>query len=158
MEHTTKGTIFYYYTKDTTPVATQIYGLMDKPALPGRPNKVESTSQEDLQQKFADGVIQLPDADFKFKYAQYGTTDQYNIDTFHAHEAAKTHYKYGIKYPHGKCLEFEAKPFVQYDATAVNALDTFTVAMQELKNVEKDATPPETIVVPAPPAPPSGEG
>lgn len=158
MEHTTKGTIFYYYTKETTPVATQIYGLMAKPQMPGKRNKVEATSQEDTQQKFADGVIQSPDTDFQFKYAEYGTTGKYNIDTFHEHEKADAHYKYGVKYPHGKCLEFEAKPFVQYDATGVGALDTFTVSMDEIKNVVKDATPPATIAVPAPPPTDGGGG
>lgn len=157
MEHTTKGTIFYYYTKETTPVATQIYGLMAKPALPGLPNKIEATSQEDLAQKFAEGVEQLTDANFQFKYAALGTTSNYNIDAFIEHEEADVHYKYGIKYPHGKCVEFEAKPFVQYDATAVNALDTFTVAMQEVKNVTKNKEAPATIAVPAPP-PASGGG
>ncbi|MDI9461863.1 MAG: hypothetical protein ACOX3P_03925 [Saccharofermentanales bacterium] len=156
MEHTTKGTIFYYYTKETTPQATQIYGMMTKPALPGLPNQVEATSQEDLHQKFADGVEQYTDANFQFKYAALGTTSNYNIDTFMEQEEAGVHYKYGVKYPHGKCVEFEAKPFVQYDATNVNALDTFTVAMREVKNVEKNATAPATIVVPAPP--PAGGG
>ncbi len=156
MEHTTKGTIFYFYTKETTPKATQIYGLMDKPAMPGLPNKIEATSQEDLVQKFAEGVEQYADANFKFKYAAYGTTSNYNIDTFIEHEEAGVHYKYGVKYPHGKCVEFEAKPFVQYDATAVNALDTFTVAMQEVKNIDKNVEAPATIVVPAPPAPGGG--
>jgi len=156
MAHTTKGTIFYYYTKETTPKATQIYGMMDKPALPGLPNKVEATSQEDLIQKFASGVEQYTDANFKFKYADQSTTEK-NIDVFMEQEEADAHYKYGVKYPHGKCVEFEAKPFVQFDATGVNALDTFTVAMQEVKNVEKNIAAPASITMVGA-TPPAGGG
>ena len=51
----------------------------------------------------------------------------YNYDTFIALEGVKT--KYGIAYPDGKALEWEAEAYVQRDGTGVNALDTFTVAM-----------------------------
>lgn len=146
MASTTKGTIFYYYTSATPATATQIYGMMTKPPLPGMPNNVESTSQEDLMQNFVAGVTQLGDANFQFKYEDV-TSSQTNIELFIEQETAGKAVKYGIKYPHGKAIEFEAIPFVQLDGTGVNALDTFTVAMHEIRNLSKNIAPPATIVM-----------
>lgn len=146
MANSTKGTIFYYYDDMPTPAAVQIYGMMTKPALPGLPNQIEATSQEDEYQKKTDGVIQIPDANFQFKYHKFSETIS-NFEKFRALQVAGQAVKFGIAYPDGGALEFTAKPFVQRDATGVDALDTFTVAMLNVTGIDPAATKPETITM-----------
>lgn len=122
MSHSTVGTKFYYY-NGVTP--TQIYGIITKPPMRGAPARLDATSQEDTETQSAAGVRQTGDQNVQFKYNTEGGV--YNYDTFIALEGVKT--KYGIAYPDGKALEWEAEAYVQRDGTGVNALDTFTVAM-----------------------------
>lgn len=148
MATSTKGTIFYEMVGTGTPVATQIKGMMTKPALPGLPNSIESTSQEELMQSFVDGVQQLGDANFQFKYMPYGASST-NFKHFIELQTADVPVAFGIEYPDGTAVTFKAVPFVQRDATGVNALDTFTVAMMRISDLDIDATAPLTIEQPA---------
>lgn len=145
MASSTKGTKFYK--KDATN-GVQVLGMMTKPALPGTPNSIESTSQEETIQSFVDGVQQLGDANFQFKYMPHGA-DSTNFTFFLTLQRANEPVEWGIAYPDGTAVEFKAVPFVQRDATGVNALDTFTVAMQRIADLVIDATPPTTIAPPA---------
>lgn len=141
MASSTKGTTFYERGEST---GTKILGLMTKPALPGLPNSLESTSQEELIQSFVDGVTQIGDANFQFKHMAHGASST-NFKYFMNLQKNNTKTHFGILYPDGGAVEFKAVPFVQRDGTGVNALDTFTVSMQQLSDLDADATPPETI-------------
>lgn len=146
MANATKGTIFYVYEGTPTATAIQIYGMMTKPALPGLPNQIEATSQEDEYQKKTDGVIQIPDANFQFKYHKFSATLT-NYAKFRELQEDDKSIKFGIAYPDGGAIEFFAKPFVQRDATGVDTLDTFTVAMLNVTGIDPDATKPTTITM-----------
>lgn len=145
MASSTKGTKFY---KKETAAGVQVLGLMTKPALPGLPNSIESTSQEETIQSFVDGVQQLGDANFQFKYMPHGT-GKTNFKFFLELQVLDAPVAWGVAYPDGTAVEFKAVPFVQRDGTGVNALDTFTVSMQRISDLTIDATPPATIAPPA---------
>lgn len=146
MANSTVGTIFYYIDSSATPKTYQIYGLMTKPALPGLPNSIDATSQEDRISKNTAGVIQLPDANFQFKHEKFDETTT-NFEKFKELEADTKVHRYGIKYPDGGAVEWDAKPYVQRDGNGGNALDTFTVAFFEMANIDDDAVAPEDIVM-----------
>lgn len=121
MASSTVGTKFYYYTTGQTPTATQIKGMITKPAMKTIPARIDSTSQEEEEATSVSGVRQTGDQNFQFKH-----TDG-NYALFLTLEGTQT--KFGVAYPDGKSVEWEAVPYVQRDGTGVNALDTFTVAM-----------------------------
>lgn len=118
MASSTVGTKFYYY---NLTVATQIKGMITKPAMGTIPARIDSTSQEETDASSVPGVRQTGDQNFQFKH-----TDG-NHTLFKTLEGTQT--KFGVAYPDGKAVEWEAIPYIQRDSTGVNALDTFTVSM-----------------------------
>ena len=140
----TVGTIFYYYETGETPAAKQIYGMRDKPSLPGLPSSLDATSQEDVYSKTARGTIQVPEAAFTFKFAQFDGSMS-NYQKFKDLEGSKK--RYGIKYPDGGAIEWDGEPYVTRDATGTNSLDTFTVTMFEMSDIDADAAAPANITM-----------
>jgi hypothetical protein len=146
----TVGTQFYYYdgwapavgiTPETPGTATKINGMMTKPTLPGAPTRIDSTSQEELVSTSVAGVKQLGDTNFQFKHAAHDDeTNDTNYKLFKSIEGDLG--KFGVVYPDGGAVEFVATPYVQRDATGVNALDTFTVPMFVSGDFDDDATAP----------------
>lgn len=133
-------------TTGVAPTAKQIYGLIAKPAMPGLPNKVDATSQEDRYQKSASGARQMPDANYQFKHEIFDATTS-NYEKFIALEIADSALVFGVKYPDGKAIKFKAKPFVQRDGTGVGALETFTVGMFNISCLNANATAPANIIL-----------
>ena len=140
MPSTTMGTLFYYYSSGTT--AVHVPGMMTKPALPGLPQRVDSTTQDETVATSVAGVKQLGDTNFQFKHAPMNSSTNYA--TLKALEGKKT--KCGVLYPDGGAVEFSGKPYIQRDATGVNALDTFTLACFVEGDFDAAATPPANIV------------
>lgn len=124
----------------------QIYGMITKPAMPGLPSRVEATSQEDTYQKTTAGYRQMPDANFQFKYHAYDSSTS-NYEKFLELEEASANVVFGIKYPDDMAIEFSAKPYVQRDGTGVNALDTFTVSMFDITNIQPNVEAPANITL-----------
>lgn len=120
--YTSVGTKFYYY---NGAVATLIPGMMTKPVMPGLPQRVAGTSQDNDIEQFAAGIRQLGEPTFQFKHEVVDAV--HNYETFKALEGTLAHF--GVSYPDGKAIEFYARPYVQRDGTGVSVLDTFTVSM-----------------------------
>lgn len=149
MATSTMGTTFYAITGTTeAPVYTKVLGLITKPQLPGLPQSIDSTSQEERIATNVAGPKAAPDPTFQFKHMAHGTSST-NYKYFQGLETADTSVKFGIAYPDGGAVEFSAIPAAVRDGTGVNALDTFSVYMQNLTGLDDTATAPTTYTDPA---------
>ncbi len=70
MATSTMGTIFYKKTGSKgAEVYTQILGMLTKPQLPGLPQSIDSTSQEEKIATNVAGPKAAPDPTFRIKHA-----------------------------------------------------------------------------------------
>lgn len=142
MATSTMGTIFYKKTgTKEAPIYTQILGMRDKPQLPGLPQSIDSTTQEEKIATNVAGPKAAPDPTFVFKHMPHGESST-NFKLFSTDEKSDTNIGYGILYPDGGAVEWEAVPAIARDGTGVNTLDTFSVYMQNMVNVTMIATGP----------------
>lgn len=145
MATSTMGTIFYKKTGiEGAEVYTQILGMLTKPQLPGLPQSIDSTSQEEKIATNVAGPKAAPDPTFQFKHMAHGASST-NFKLFQTDEGSATAIGYGVLYPDGGAVEWDAIPAVVRDGTGANALDTFSVYMQNMDNVTMVETGPTTF-------------
>lgn len=145
MATSTMGTIFYKKMgTEGSETYTQILGMLTKPQLPGLPQSIDSTSQEEKIATNVAGPKAAPDPTFQFKHMAHGASST-NFKLFQTDESSTTPIGYGVLYPDGGAVEWTAIPAVVRDGTGVNALDTFSVYMQNMDDVTMVATGPTTF-------------
>lgn len=145
MATSTMGTTFYVIGGTESALTyTPVLGLITKPQLPGLPQTIDATSQEEKIATSVAGPKAAPEPTFQFKHMPHGESLT-NYKFFQGLDSNDTRTKFGIAYPDGGAIEFSAVPAVVRDGTGVNALDTFTVYMQDLTDLDDLATAPAEL-------------
>jgi len=104
-----------------------IPGLLEIPAMGGKPSKIDVTTLADGVKKFIHGVKDLGDLQFKFLYDNSAADSNYRV--LKGLEDAGTNEYFQVELPDGSTFTFQGYVSTELDSTQVDKAINFTASL-----------------------------
>ena len=129
-----KGIKLYYAEPVTTgdPTYNVISMLQECPSLGGTKDKVETTTLDDGQHTYIQGLIEYGDLEFKFLYDNSAATSNYRIcKTIEAEyeDEPELQHLWKVEFPDGTEFNFPGQAHASIDSQGTNVASTFTLSI-----------------------------